>query len=72
MYISGKNKVKKCMGLYTRGRGFVFGILWHVMILQFCLETIYFDNNEYCDILLNKFIFPSVAKRKKGMVSVNK
>ena len=50
------------MGLCTGGKGFMFGILRYIMILQFRLEALYFDNNEYCDILLNKSILSSVAK----------
>ena len=44
------------------GRDFTFRILWYTMILQFRLETIHFDNNEYCQILLNIFILFSVAE----------
>ena len=49
------------MALYTGRRSFIFGILGFITILQFRLETIYVDNNEYCYILLNKFILYSVA-----------
>ena len=46
------------MGLYRRGRDFIFGILRYIMILQFRLEILY----EYCYILLNKFILSSVVE----------
>ena len=49
-------------GLIHRRRGFIFGILQYIVILRFRLETIYFDNIEYCDILLIKFILSSVAE----------
>ena len=52
------------MGLYTGGRGFVFGILWYVIILQFQLETLYFDNNEYCYILLKTYSFCLQLRRE--------
>ena len=50
------------MGLYMGGRDIIFGIFWCIIILRFRLETIYFDNNEYSYILLNKFILASVAE----------
>ena len=61
-YVKGKNKFKKCMGLYTGMRGFILGILQYIMILRFRLETIYFDNIEYYYILWNKFILSSVEE----------
>ena len=61
--LGAKNKIKKCMDLYTRGRGFVLGDLRPIPILWFCLETIYFNKNKYCYILLNNLILSSVAER---------
>ena len=52
--IRGKNKIKKRTGLYTGERGFILEILQYIMTFRFRLETIYFDNNKHCYILLNK------------------
>ena len=45
-----------------RGRGFIFGIYWYIMILQFHLGTTHFNNNQYCYILSNKFILSLVVE----------
>ena len=49
------------MGLFAGERSFILGILGFITILRFRLETIYFDNNKYCYILLNKFTLSSVV-----------
>lgn len=53
------------MDLYTKGWRFIFGILQYIMILRFHLDTIYFDNKEYCYVFLNSFTFTSVAEGNK-------
>ena len=60
LILGDKNK-KKCMGLFAGERSFILGILGFITILRFRLETIYFDNNKYCYILLNKFTLSSVV-----------
>ena len=86
--IRGKNKIKKRTDLCTGERGFILEILQYIMTFRFRLETIYFDNNKHCYILLNKLfclqlqwklnngrnylIFGPYIFAKKVMVSVNK
>ena len=86
--IWGIYKIKKCMGFYTGGRGFIFGVLRYIMILRFGLEAMYFHNNKNCCILLNNFFCLQLQKElnngrddlisgpyifgQKGIVSVNK
>ena len=44
--------------------GYILRILRYIMILRFRLENIYFNNNEYCCILLNKFSLSSSYGRE--------